>query len=88
MKWYQVSEHLPPEGKLFMVYSEVHGKYYYASFCSARGWLDQDKCSMKIVTHWCDFELPMPFPVLEQPDEELAKKYGFQISQRSSLFGS
>lgn len=81
MSWTQVSEDLPPEGKIVLTYSEVYGSYFLAKWTAPRGWLDQDDDDLKIVTHWCAIELPLTFPITSKPDEEAAKKYGMKVAR-------
>lgn len=77
-QFYEVSEHLPEEGVLKWVYSEVWGYYYIAKWTASQGWVDQDGDHIKIITHWCDLELPMPFPSSGSYNEDVAVKYDFK----------
>lgn len=85
MSWIKVEEHVPPEGKLFRVYSSVYGTYTFAKWSAARGWLSQDGDHLQVVTDWDDAEMDFPFPILDEIDTELAEKYG--IPTRKTLFG-
>lgn len=78
MKFYDVSEHLPESGRILYCYSAVHGNYYIAKFNPARGWITQNDEPMVMITHWLDYDLPLPYPILEESDYEIAKKYGIK----------
>lgn len=85
MRWIEAAEHTPEEGKLLLVYSEVHGAYFLAQWSACRGWLDQEDDSIRIITHWFDCDLPLVYPITNKIDEEAATRYGFKL--RSGPFG-
>lgn len=86
MQWYRVQEHLPPETdewnnpRWVLAYSAVHHAYNIARFCPVRGWLSQDAEHFHVVTHWLDFDLPLPYPIADEIDYKLAKSLGFNVS--------
>lgn len=73
-----VSEDLPPENKIVVGYSSVHRHYYFVKWTASRGWLDQDGDAVKLITHWSNQELYLPFPISEEVDLEEAEKYSFR----------
>ena len=77
MKIYHVEEQTPPIGEFKQCYSQIRGLYYICKWNPVRGWLDQTGDYINSITHWFDYEFPMPYPVTDQVDEELAKHYGF-----------
>ena len=81
MAWIKVEEHVPPAGKIVIAYSAVFGSYHFAQWNGARGWLDSKGSPLQIITIWDDNELDMPFPLLDEPDEDVAKEYGFNLKR-------
>jgi hypothetical protein len=75
-----VSEDLPPEGKLVIGYSEVHHTYYICKWTAARGWLSQKDATVQIVTHWDNTQVDFSLQISDDPNKELAKKYGFDVA--------
>lgn len=87
MRWYTCPEHLPEEGLIVLGYSDVYQSYYLSKWSSCRGWLGQDNDDIRIITHWCDVSLTLPFPVGNGINEEKAKEHNLKFSS-SRLFGS
>jgi hypothetical protein len=86
MQWFLTSENVPEEGRLVLTYSEPFGSYDIGKWSSSRGWLDGFGHKYKIITHWCDVELPLPFEATFSYSEELAAKYGVEEKSRHSPF--
>ncbi len=84
MKFYEVSEHLPPEGIVHWCYSAVHQVYYAAEWSPDKGWRDENGNSLKIITHWCDMPLPMPYPSLCELNKEAMAKHNYKIQSFES----
>lgn len=83
--WYEVKEHLPEEGKLILLYSAVFKEYSIGKWSPYQGWVNQHGKGLQVVTHWLDFDFNFSFEISEEPDEELAEKYGVKIMK--GLFG-
>jgi hypothetical protein len=79
MRYYEVEENLPDDAEYRLVYSEAFGSYHIAKFNPARGWLTTENYSIRVVSHWCDEPLPMPFTLTNSFDDEVAASYGFQF---------
>lgn len=76
-RWYPLSEHTPPPDEFYKVYSEAMGCYYIARYNPYIGWTDIDGQRIAIITHWCDDEIYLPFPIRNQFNEEIAREYGY-----------
>lgn len=85
MRWIEVEEHLPSDEELYLTYASVFGNYQLAKWTPSRGWLDEHDSDIRVITHWMDMKLNLPYPILDSADEELAKKY--KLKAQRSIFG-
>lgn len=79
MRWIESMEQLPEPNQIVLAYSEVFSNYILAQWCPAKGWMNQEGSGVKIITHWLDFYFQLPFPILEEVNEEAAKRYKIRI---------
>lgn len=79
-RWYACDEHLPTNpDAIYICYSEIHGIYHLGTFSPYRGWLDAgDQTRFNFISHWCDQELPLVYPLLRKFNHEAAEKYGIK----------
>lgn len=66
--WFCVNDGLPPDnthkkGIYWVTYSEPFGSYALATFNPATGWRDLEGMHLKVVTHWLDKPILLPFEI-------------------------
>ena len=84
--WISVHEDLPAEGQKVLTYTSVIGTYELATFCAATGWRTLEGKPLKIITHWSDQDIDLPFDVRDKVDTALMKRYGLDMQDNAPTF--
>jgi hypothetical protein len=79
--FWPVAEHQPEIDRFVLCYSEVYGEYYIACFNPHQGWQNTRGIDISYITHWCDEELYLPFPIINKFNPEIAEKYGYRYEK-------